>query len=197
MWFLARMAHRFLALMARQFLALMARPLLSVALLPSLCHCISTEEMDALPVMRIVSQTRCIQPILVPPCASIERVGEQTSEIVVRRGTLARVCGRTGFCRLYSQLLASSASVLRHRHRSRDCSEYICLHQVCTTTSNIHSRCLVWMETLMPLVSVALLGTFCFQHLCMFHFCLLLMQLVVHKCTYMSSHTSHWFSRLN
>jgi hypothetical protein len=55
--FLALMARRFLALMARQFLALMARarPLLFVALLPSLCRCIDTEEVDALPVTRTVS----------------------------------------------------------------------------------------------------------------------------------------------
>jgi hypothetical protein len=36
-------------------------------------------------------------------------VGEQASEIVHRRATLARVCGRSGFWEAYSRLLASSA----------------------------------------------------------------------------------------
>jgi hypothetical protein len=47
--------------------------------------------------------------IPVPPCVSTERVGEQASEIVVRRATLARVCGQLGFWGTYSRLLASSA----------------------------------------------------------------------------------------
>jgi hypothetical protein len=55
------------------------------------------------------SQTCCIQPIPVLPSASTERVGEQAFEIVVRRATLARVCGRLGFWGAYSRLLASSA----------------------------------------------------------------------------------------
>jgi hypothetical protein len=97
----------------------------------------------------------------------------------------------------YLRLLALSASVLRRRRRSRDYTAYICLHRVCTTTSNIHTRCLVWMESLMLWASVPPHGTSYFQYLCMFHFCLLLMPLVVHTCTYMSPHTSHWFSRLN
>jgi hypothetical protein len=33
--------------------------------------------------------------------------------------------------------------VPRRRHRSRDCTAYICLHRLRTTTSNIHTRCLV------------------------------------------------------
>jgi hypothetical protein len=67
--------------------------LLYVALLPSLYVCINMEEVDALPVMRTVSQTHCTQPILVPPSASIERVGEQAYKIVICRGTLARCAG--------------------------------------------------------------------------------------------------------
>jgi hypothetical protein len=55
------------------------------------------------------SQTRCVQSIPVPPSASIESVGEQASKIAVRRETLARVCGRSGFWGAYSWLLASSA----------------------------------------------------------------------------------------
>jgi hypothetical protein len=47
--------------------------------------------------------------IPVSPSASTESVGEQASEIVVRRETLARVCGRSGFWGAYSRLLASSA----------------------------------------------------------------------------------------
>jgi hypothetical protein len=186
-----------MAVMAHQFLALMARSLLSVALLSSLCACINTKEVDALLVTRTVSQTCCIQHIPVPPSASIERVGEQASEIAVRRGTLARVCGRSSFWGAYLWLLASSAPVLRRWCLSRDYIEYICVHRVHTTTLNIHTRCLVWMDPLMPWASVPPQGTFCFQYLCMFHFCLLLMRLVVHTCTYMLSHTSNWFSGLN
>jgi hypothetical protein len=91
------MARRFVALMVRQFLALMARLLLVVALLPSLCQCISTKEVDALPITQIISQTCCNQRIPIPPSSSTERVGEQASKIAVRRGTLARVYERSGF----------------------------------------------------------------------------------------------------
>jgi hypothetical protein len=55
------------------------------------------------------SQTRCVQPIPVLPSASTDSVGEQASEIDVRRETLAWVCGRSGFWGAYSRLLASSA----------------------------------------------------------------------------------------
>jgi hypothetical protein len=55
------------------------------------------------------SQTCCTQPILVPPSASKERVGEQSSEIVVHIATLARVCAQLGFWGAYSRLLASPA----------------------------------------------------------------------------------------
>jgi hypothetical protein len=37
----------------------------------------------------------------------------------------------------------SAGHVLRRRRRSRDCIAYICLHRLRTTTSNIHTRCLV------------------------------------------------------
>jgi hypothetical protein len=47
--------------------------------------------------------------IPVPASASTESVVEQASEIVVRRATLARVCGQSGFLGAYSRLLASSA----------------------------------------------------------------------------------------
>jgi hypothetical protein len=43
----------------------------------------------------------------------------------------------------------------RRRHRSWDCTTYICLRRLRTTTLNIHTRCLVWMETLMPWSSVS------------------------------------------
>jgi hypothetical protein len=56
-----------------------------------------------------ISQTHCSQLIPVPPSASTERVGEQASEIAVRRATFARVCGRSGFWGAYSRLLAPSA----------------------------------------------------------------------------------------
>jgi hypothetical protein len=38
--------------------------------------------------------------------------------------------------------------VPRRRRRLRDCTAYICLHRLRTTTSNIHTRCLVWMVPL-------------------------------------------------
>jgi hypothetical protein len=57
---------------------------------------------------RTNSHTCCTQPILVPPSASTERVGEQAYEIVVRRATRARVCRRAAFWGAYSRLLASS-----------------------------------------------------------------------------------------
>jgi hypothetical protein len=47
--------------------------------------------------------------ILVPPSTSTESVGEHAFEIIVRRATLARVCGQSGFWGAYSRLLASSA----------------------------------------------------------------------------------------
>jgi hypothetical protein len=52
---------------------------------------------------------RTAQPIPIPPSASTESMGEQVSEIAVRRETLARVCGRSGFWGAYSRLLASFA----------------------------------------------------------------------------------------
>jgi hypothetical protein len=87
------------------------------------------------------------------------------------KGTLARVCGRLGFWGAYSRLLSSSArpallrlhSVLCRRCRSRDCTAYTFLHQICMATSNIHMRCLMWMEPLMPWASVPphVLPVFC------------------------------------
>jgi hypothetical protein len=44
-----------------------------------------------------ISHTNCKQHILIPFSASTNRVGEQASEIAVRRDTLARVCGRSDF----------------------------------------------------------------------------------------------------
>jgi hypothetical protein len=58
-------------------------------------HCASTES--------------CVQPIPVPPSTSTESVEEKAFEIAVRRETLPRVCGRSGFWGVYSRLLASSA----------------------------------------------------------------------------------------
>lgn len=121
----------------------MARPLLSVALLPSLWLFIRIEEEDTLPVRRTISQTRCNQHILVPPSASIERVGEQSSNIVVRWGTLARVCERSGFRGAYSWLLASSAQLALFRFFAASavrgtalctpvCIEFVWLHRTYT-----------------------------------------------------------------
>jgi hypothetical protein len=46
---------------------------------------------DALPVRHRISQTHCKKHIPVQPSTSTERVGEHASEIVLRRGTLARM----------------------------------------------------------------------------------------------------------
>jgi hypothetical protein len=47
--------------------------------------------------------------ILVPPSVSTGSVGEQASEIPVRRATLERLCGQSRFWGAYSRLLASFA----------------------------------------------------------------------------------------
>jgi hypothetical protein len=60
-----------------------------------------------LPVVRVISHTHCKQHVPVPSSTSIERVGEQASEIVVCKDTLAWVCWRLGFWGAYSRLLAS------------------------------------------------------------------------------------------
>jgi hypothetical protein len=143
-------------------------------------------EVDLL-VTRAISHTRCKQHIPVPPSASTEIVGDRPPKS------------------LYSRLLTSSARpallrlhpVLRQRRRSRDCTAYTFPYRICTTTSNIHTRCLVWMKLLMPWASVPPHCTFCFSYLRMYHLCLLLIWVVIHKCTYMSSHISHCYSRLN
>jgi hypothetical protein len=76
----------------------------------------------------------------------------------------------------------SADQVPRRRHHSWDCTVYICLRRLCTTTSNIHTRCLVWMEPLMPWASVSPKSTICFLYLCIFYCCLLFMWVVIHMC---------------
>jgi hypothetical protein len=82
--------------------------------LASLCVCVYIRGGGLLLVTTKVrentqhSQTRCVRPILVPPSASTDSVGEHASEIAVRRETLARVCGQSGFWGAYSRLLALS-----------------------------------------------------------------------------------------
>jgi hypothetical protein len=91
----------------------------------------------------------------------------------------------------------SANPVLRRQRRSRDCTAYNCLYRLCTTTLNIHTRCLLWIEPLKPWASVPPQGTFCSSYLCMFYCCLLPMWVMIHTCTYISSKTSHLFSELN
>jgi hypothetical protein len=55
-----------------------------------------------------ISHTNCKQHIPVLFSTSTDRVGEQTSEIAVRRDTLARVCGRSDVWGASSRLLAWS-----------------------------------------------------------------------------------------
>jgi hypothetical protein len=85
--------------------------------LASLCTCIYTEKVRLLLVTttqfvlalhRTVSNT-LHTAIPIPPSTSTKSVGVQASEITIRRETLARVCGRSGFWGAYSRLLASSA----------------------------------------------------------------------------------------
>jgi hypothetical protein len=78
-------------------------------------------------------------------------------------------------------------SVLRRRRRLRDCIAYICLYRLHTSTSNIHTGCLVWMEPLLPWASIHLHGTICSLYLCIFYCYLLLMWVLIHTCTCMSS----------
>jgi hypothetical protein len=109
--------------------------------------------------LHAISHTHCKQHIPVLPSASIERVGEQVSEIVIRRDTLARVCERyqifgerTHDCSLdpFDHVTASLSSpgdvccCFSSGDHSRDCTAYIFPHPLSTTTSNIHTRCLVW-----------------------------------------------------
>jgi hypothetical protein len=56
----------------------------------------------------------------------------------------------------------STDQVPRRRRRSRDCTAYIWLPRLRMTTSNIHTRCLVWMEPQMPWTSVPPQGTLCY-----------------------------------
>jgi hypothetical protein len=65
----------------------------------------------------------------------------------------------------------STDQISRPRRRSRDCTAYICLRRLRTTTSNIHTRCLVWMEPLMPGTSVPTQGTICSLYLWIFYCC--------------------------
>jgi hypothetical protein len=39
--------------------------------------------------------------------------------------------------------LTNADSIPYRRRRLRDCTAYICLHRLCTTTSNIYTRCLM------------------------------------------------------
>jgi hypothetical protein len=149
------------------------RLFLSVVLLPP-SDCLLEWRGRTLLGTREISHANCKQHIPVPSSASTERVGEMASEITVRRDTLAWVCGRSNFWGAYSRQLAwsvrpsaasstscsSSSSpgdaccCCSSGDRSRDCTTYIFLYRLSTTTSNIHTRCLVWMEPLMPWASV-------------------------------------------
>jgi hypothetical protein len=82
----------------------------------------------------------------------------------------------------------SADQVPRRRRRSWDYTAYICLRRLRTTMPNIHTRCLVWMESLMSWASVPLQGTICYLYLCIFYCCLLFMWLVIHICTYRHIH---------
>jgi hypothetical protein len=71
--------------------------------------------------------------IPVPPSASTGSVGEQTCE-----SFLGSVLATPRFVRS-----TSADQVTRRWHRSWDCTAYICLRRLRTTTSNMHMRCLV------------------------------------------------------
>jgi hypothetical protein len=63
----------------------------------------------AILVPHSASTESCVQPIPIPPSTSTGSMEEQAFEIAVRRETLVRVCGRSGFWGVYSRLLDSSA----------------------------------------------------------------------------------------
>jgi hypothetical protein len=109
-----------------------------------------------------ISHTNCKQHISVPFSVSTDRVEEQSSEITVRRDTLARVCVTRFFeerlrdcsrdlfvptLRLHPAVRrlsgATSAAVIFLGDRLRDCTAYIFMHRLCTATSNKHTRCIV------------------------------------------------------
>jgi hypothetical protein len=95
------------------------------------------------------SQTRCIHPIPVPPPASTEslsgRVGLQNRRPQRDTCTGVRAIRFLGSVLATARFVRSTSTdqVPRRRRHSRDCTAYIYLRRLCTTTSNIHTRCLV------------------------------------------------------
>jgi hypothetical protein len=164
---------------------------------PSLCACTNTEEVDNHLVTREQSLRRVAPSPFIFHLLWAQRVGEQASEIAVHRATLARVCGRLGLWGAYSWLLAPSARPMliwffvvdTIRGTTLCTSAYTnCVWLYRTYTRDISCE---WNTD--ALSTVPSRGTLCSSYLCMFYFRLLLMWVVIQTCTYMSSHTSHWF----
>jgi hypothetical protein len=152
-----------------RFPVLIVRPFLSVALLPP-SNCYKKGE-GGLSSYYTWYLSHALQTTHPHPTFCTERVEEQASEIAVRRDTLARVCRRYQIfgecnrdCSLdsFDPAVASSTSwsvssspcdtccCSSSGDRLRYCTVYIFMHRLCKSTSNIHTRCLVRMEPLMP-----------------------------------------------
>jgi hypothetical protein len=139
------------------------------------------------------SQTRCVQPIPVPPSVSTESVGEQASEITVHRATLARVCRRSGFWGAYLRLHAPSAwpalipffVVGAVRGTALHTSAYIdCIWLYQKYTRDVSCEWIHWFLEHRSLRRVLFLVI---MHV------LLLFTAYVSSDTYMLSHTLPWF----
>jgi hypothetical protein len=160
-----------------------------------------------------ISHTNCKQHIPVPFSTSIERVGEQASEITVRRDTLARVCGRSDFWGASSWLLtwsvrpgAASTSCCSSSSRGDECCCYSSrwpfegLHGVYLPASTSYGYIKQTHEMSCVNGATDALSTgpsagytlfFVFVHVS------LLFAAYVSSYTHMSSHISHCFSGLN
>ena len=147
------------------------------------------------------SQTRCIQPISrltfcehrewesrPPKSPSAERhlhgcAGDQVF------GERTRACSLRPLDQHWSS--SSSPAPFEGLH---------CVHLPASTTydyiEHTHEMASVNGAT-EPWASVPPQGTICSLYLCIFYCCLLLTWVVIHICTYISSHTSLWFSGLN
>jgi hypothetical protein len=116
---------------------------------PSLCACTNMEKEEevVLLVTYEQSQTHCTQPITVPPSAKSEsgRVGLRNHRPQSYTCTGVRAIRFLGSILATARFIRSTSvdQVPRRWCHSRDCTAYICLHRLCMTTTNIHTRCLV------------------------------------------------------
>jgi hypothetical protein len=139
-------------------------PLLSI---PSLCACTNMMEVDDL----LVTREQSLKRIALNPFSSHLLQAQREWRAGLRNyRPQSYTCTGVRAIRFLGSVIVTARSVRstntdpvpRRRRRSRDCTTYICLHRLCTTTSNIHMRCLMWMKPLMTWASVPPHGTLCF-----------------------------------